>query len=484
MPTISPNFIQHLKSQGLDSVQLEQCIDYCQRPLRRSIRINALHDTEYNHTSWKQSGYQLEAIPWAQDGYWFNEAHKALPAGLGNHIDHQAGLFYIQEASSMLPVTALFAAKPDPKLVLDMAAAPGSKTTQIAALMQNKGMILANELSSSRLKGLFSNIQRCGIHNTALSHYDGRLIGELTPESFDAILLDAPCGGEGTVRKDPDALTHWSLESVLNMAELQKELIISAYKALKPGGALVYSTCTLSQEENQEVCAHLLEYATNDVEIFDLSNLFDGAEQATTNEGYLHIFPHIFDSEGFFVACFKKAEKNTGIAIVDESSTSKKHKKLGKFPFEPISKSDFSDFSEYCKHFGWDTNTIKNNLWCRNDEVWYFPSGIEQLIGKIKFDRIGSKLANRLKKGFRFEHQAAVAFGKYFSKNCFELSDEQICQYYRGQDIYPEISLDNLESEILVTYQAVPIGLCKKVGSKLKNNLPRDLVRDSSFTNL
>lgn len=477
MPTISKDFIQHLEKQGLTDEQQDLCLEYCQRPLRRSIRINSLKMKSATLAQdWQAKGYSLQKIPWLNNGYWINESEKTLPAGLGNLIEHQAGLFYIQEASSMLPVSALFAANPNPHYVLDMAAAPGSKTTQIAAQMQNNGLIIANELSSSRLKGLFSNVQRCGVSNTALTHYDASLIGEMLPESFDAILLDAPCGGEGTVRKDPDALTNWSLDSVLSMATLQKKLIISAYKALKPGGTLVYSTCTLSKEENQQVCEHLLEYAGNEIDIFDLSNLFNGAQKATTQEGYLHVFPHIFDSEGFFVACFTKTQQASNL-----EKTAPSEKKLGKFPFTPIKTKMLQNFSQYCLHFCWDIDAIKDHLWCRNDEVWYFPNGIEHFIGKIKLDRTGVKLANAFKKGFRLEHQAAVTFGSHFSKNGIELTSDQAQAFYQGQDIYPEQSLDDLSGEIAVSYQGVTIGLGKKVGTRLKNNLPRDLVRDGSF---
>ncbi|CCK02975.1 Ribosomal RNA small subunit methyltransferase F [Cronobacter sakazakii 701] len=139
-----------------------------------------------------------------------------------------------------------------PARVMDVAAAPGSKTTQIAALMQNQGFILANEYSASRVKVLHANISRCGIHNVGLTHFDGRVFGAALPEQFNAILLDAPCSGEGVVRKDPDALRNWSPQSNQEIAATQRELIESAFHALAPGGTLVYSTCTLNREENQE----------------------------------------------------------------------------------------------------------------------------------------------------------------------------------------------------------------------------------------
>ncbi len=476
MTKISENFIQHISQQGLAPDELESFLSYCKKPLRRSFRVNSLHfETSSITQDWQNQGYQLNSIPWAKDGFWIDEDHKALPAGLGNYIGHQQGQIYIQEASSMLPVTALFAANPKPIKVLDMAAAPGSKTTQIAAMMDNQGLIIANELSSSRLKGLFSNVQRCGVSNVCLTHADGRVFGDKTPEQFDAILLDAPCGGEGTVRKDPDALETWSLDSVLAMSELQKELICSAFKALKPGGTLVYSTCTLSQEENQKVCQHLLQQFPEQVKIFNLENLFEGTSKASTKEGYLHIFPHIFDSEGFFVACFTKAVTEP----LENENVSKR-----KFPFSPISVKELTNFKSYCEHFAWNISDIENNIWQRSNEIWYFPDGIEDLIGRIKMDRMGVKLAESHKKGYRLEHQAAIAFGKQFKTAQFELNAQETCDFFLGRDIYPDASLDNYQAEILVTFNQQPIGLGKKVSNRIKNNLPRDLVRDGSFSAL
>lgn len=134
--------------------------------------------------------------------------------------------------------------------------------------MGNQGAILANEYSASRVKVLHANISRCGISNVALTHFDGRVFGAALPEMFDAILLDAPCSGEGVVRKDPDALKNWSVESNLEIAATQRELIESAFHALRPGGTLVYSTCTLNREENESVLAWLKETWPEAVEFY------------------------------------------------------------------------------------------------------------------------------------------------------------------------------------------------------------------------
>ena len=200
------------------SLSMEDFIAACQRPLRPSLRVNTLKISVEDFLTLAGSyQWDLEPVPWCTEGFWINR-HALDESRLGNALSHLAGLFYIQEASSMLPVTALFADGTQPTLVMDVAAAPGSKTTQIAALMENQGGIVANEYSASRVKVLHANISRCGVSNTALTHFDGRVFGAALPETFDAILLDAPCSGEGVIRKDPDAMSNWSENSVSEIA--------------------------------------------------------------------------------------------------------------------------------------------------------------------------------------------------------------------------------------------------------------------------
>ena len=479
MTNISQDFIQHIAQQLNDPDALQALLDYSRKPLRKSIRINSLRaDKDTLLKEWQQAGYQLEPIPWCSDGFWIDEEHKALPEGFGNYLPHLAGQFYIQEASSMLPVSALFAANPEPEMVLDVAAAPGSKTTQIAAQMQNQGLVVANELSASRIKALYGNLERTGVSNGVLCHYDGRQFGEMTPQTFDAILLDAPCGGEGTVRKDPEALSNWSLDSVMAISEVQKELIISAYKALKPGGTLVYSTCTLSKEENQLVCQHLLDHYPDDMRVFPLNQLFPGAENVATKEGYLHVYPHLFDSEGFFVACFKKKEAAVEEELALDSD-------LGsRFPFNKLSKKDYNELAKHCSALGWQLTPIKDQLWQRSNEIWYFPEGIEKLIGKLRMDRIGVKLAESHRSGFRLQHQAITAFGDNFSQQTYELNSEQAVEYYQGRDLSIAKTGSLKKGEVVICYKGVVIGLAKNLGNKLKNSLPRYLVNDTPFAEL
>lgn len=365
----------------------------------------------------------------------------------------------------MLPVAALFADGNSPERVMDVAAAPGSKTTQIAARMGNRGAILANEFSASRVKVLHANISRCGIHNVALTHFDGRVFGAALPEAFDAILLDAPCSGEGVVRKDPDALKNWSVESNLEIAATQRELIESAFHALRPGGTLVYSTCTLNRDENEDVCLWLKAQYPDAVEFLPLNDLFASAQEAITPEGFLHVFPQIYDCEGFFVARLRKTQ---AVAPLPAPKF-----KVGNFPFAPLKGRDAAQLVAAAEKIGlvWDESL---HLWIRDKEVWLFPAEIEPLIGKVRFSRIGIRLAEVHNKGYRWQHEAVIALAGH--ENAFALTHQEAEEWYRGRDVYPDSTPSG--DEVIVTYQGYPLGLAKKVGSRLKNSYPRELVRD------
>ncbi|MDR9984499.1 16S rRNA (cytosine(1407)-C(5))-methyltransferase RsmF [Enterobacter hormaechei subsp. steigerwaltii] len=458
-------FLAQMREALPAHLSFDDFVAACQRPLRRSIRVNTLKISVGAFLDLVSPyGWQLTPVPWCEEGFWIErDDEESLP--LGSTAEHLSGLFYIQEASSMLPVAALFADGNQPERVMDVAAAPGSKTTQIAARMNNRGAILANEFSASRVKVLHANISRCGIHNVALTHFDGRVFGAALPEAFDAILLDAPCSGEGVVRKDPDALKNWSVESNLEIAATQRELIDSAFHALRPGGTLVYSTCTLNRDENEDVCLWLKQRYADAVEFLPLDTLFDSASHAATPEGFLHVFPQIYDCEGFFVARLRKTR------AVDPLPAPKF--KVGNFPFTPVKGREAGQAQAAASKVGlhWDESL---RLWMRDKELWLFPVNIEPLIGKVRFSRLGIRLAEIHNKGYRWQHEAVIALAG--SENTFALTHQEAEEWYRGRDVYLEDGPS--QDEVIVTYQGYPLGLAKKVGSRLKNSYPRELVRD------
>jgi len=460
------DFLALMRQALPDDASFEAFLAISQQPLRRSLRVNTLKISVADFLAQTaQYGWQLTPVPWCDEGFWISREDESLP--LGSVAEHLSGLFYIQEASSMLPVTALFDAQSEVTAVMDMAAAPGSKTTQIAARMNNQGIILANEFSASRVKVLHANISRCGVSNSALTHFDARVFGPALPEQFDAILLDAPCSGEGVIRKDADAMKNWTLETTAAIAATQRDLIDSAFHALKPGGTLVYSTCTLNQIENQQVIDWLLQRYPGAVEVEPLDRLFDGAAQAATPEGYLHVFPQLFDSEGFFVARLRKTASVEPLPVPTY--------KVGKLPFSHLSRKLESEIRQAAAAVSltWDDSL---ELWQRDKEIWLFPAAVTPLLGKVRFSRIGLKLAETFAKGYRWQHEAVIALARPTPEQIFELSAAEAEEWYRGRDIYPETA--PTRDEMIVTWQHQPLGLAKKVGSRIKNSYPRELVRD------
>lgn len=460
------DFLTLMRDALPDDAELQRFITISQQPLRRTIRVNTLKISVADFLAQTANyGWRLTPVPWCAEGFWIERDDESLP--LGSVAEHLSGLFYIQEASSMLPVSALFDGAPDARLVMDMAAAPGSKTTQIAARMNNQGAILANEFSSSRVKVLHANISRCGVSNVALTHFDARVFGPALPEQFDAVLLDAPCSGEGVVRKDPDALKNWTLGSTEAIAVTQRDLIDSAFHALKPGGVLVYSTCTLNRVENQQVVAWLLAQYPQAVEILSLDGLFTDAAAALTPEGFLHVFPQLFDSEGFFVARLRKT--------ASVPPPAQPGYKLGKLPFTPLNKKQTAEITSaaasVCLRWG-----AELTLWQRDKEIWLFPAEIAPLLNRVRFSRIGLKLAETFARGYRWQHEAVVALARPDARRAFELTADDALTWYRGRDIFPDVPLQ--QEEMIVTYQQQPIGLAKRVGSRIKNSYPRELVRD------
>ncbi|MBN2458416.1 RsmB/NOP family class I SAM-dependent RNA methyltransferase [Candidatus Woesearchaeota archaeon] len=286
--------------------------------LRRSIRVNTLKTTVEEVKKRLSADWNLVPVPWCREGFWIE--HKGDCSGhkrrdIGNLPEHALGYIFIQEAASMIPPVVL-----DPKageMVLDMCASPGSKATQIAQYMQNKGILVANDYKYDRNKALGINIQRMGIHNTVQTLMHGRYFsGNL----FDCVLVDAPCSGTGTIRKSFKTLKIWNPNMVRRLSATQKQLIDTGFKNLKPGGTLVYSTCTLEPEEDEGVVDHLLSrHDDARLEKITLNRLvrssavtsFNGITFNKEVNKCLRIWPQDNDTEGFFVAKITKA-RNPG----------------------------------------------------------------------------------------------------------------------------------------------------------------------------
>ncbi len=226
---------------------------WASRPVPPVIRVNVLRtDPETLRRRLESQGFVLEALPLGQAFF----RVRRWPIPLGNTLEHHLGYFYVQSLASLLPPLVL---NPQPgERVLDLAAAPGSKTTQMAEMMRNRGVILANDIDRKRLRALANNVDRMGSLCVVISEDDGTRMGERYPGFFDRVLLDAPCSAIGTLHENREILRWWGPGKVRRLVGLQRKLILSAFDALRPGGEMVYATCTLTPEENEGVLAHLL----------------------------------------------------------------------------------------------------------------------------------------------------------------------------------------------------------------------------------
>jgi len=278
--------------------------------LRRSIRVNTLKITIKELKERIEKNWNLEQIPWCKEGFWIEHSKKER-RDVGNLIEHSLGYFYLQEAASMIPPIIL---GPSPSnIVLDIAASPGSKTTQIAQYMQNKGILIANDYTYERMKPLSINLQRCGVANSIITLMEGQWFKKSGIE-FDKVLVDAPCSGTGTIRKSLKTIGIWNPDMIKRLSITQKQLIETGFNLLKENGTLVYSTCSLEPEENEEVVDFLInKYENAKLEEINLKLKRSPSILEFENKKYneeikkcLRIWPQDNDTEGFFVARIKK----------------------------------------------------------------------------------------------------------------------------------------------------------------------------------
>ena len=287
------DFKKHLQKY-LSEQEIDNLISSFEKEEKKAIYLNSSKMSEKTLLDLFPS---LRKHPVVPNGYLFNKDEIQL----GKKIYHELGAYYVQEPSAMLVAHLLNANEND--LVLDLCAAPGGKTIQTALKMKNKGLIIANDLSKSRANILLSNIERLGIANTVVTSLDFSKVKNNFECFFDKIILDAPCSGSGMFRKSDEMKSDWTYEKVLKNAAIQKELILMCYSMLKEGGTMVYSTCSYSYEEDEEVIEHLLN--NSDATLINIPEI-KGEFRSKNYKETIHLFPSLFEGEGHYIALIKK----------------------------------------------------------------------------------------------------------------------------------------------------------------------------------
>ncbi|MCB9361802.1 RsmB/NOP family class I SAM-dependent RNA methyltransferase [Candidatus Woesearchaeota archaeon] len=302
-----PKFIERYSAL----TDFEKFKEYSFKRLRRAIRVNTLKISVEEVVRRLSPEWELTPVPWCKEGFWIE--HRGIGEekrrDVGNLKEHMLGYIYVQEPASMLPPLVLDAQPGD--LVLDMCAAPGSKTSQIAMMMKGEGFLVANDYKGDRLAALGINLQRVGAVNSMTNLGEGRYFKDF---KFDRILVDAPCSGTGTIRKSLKTIQIWNPNMVRRLAGTQRQLARTAFDNLKEGGTMVYSTCSCEPEEDEAVVSHLLEIFPNaEVQDIDLP-IKRGAPVMSFGKKEFHpdvaktlrLWPQDNDTEGFFVAKIKK----------------------------------------------------------------------------------------------------------------------------------------------------------------------------------
>jgi NOL1/NOP2/sun family putative RNA methylase len=309
-----PLFLERMKLLLPNEKDFQNYLEILKKEPLRSLRCNTLKiSPEHLKERLENKGWKIKQ-PFKDFPEIMIVISELQPGELGRALEHLLGYYYIQEIASMLPVLAL-----NPKeheRVLDLCASPGSKTTQIAARMNNSGLLIANEVKFGRIKILSANTERCGVMNMLITKRDGVALCKRFKEEnfpFDKILLDVPCSGEGTIRSVPRGLEMWNIKTIENLSKLQKSLIASAIEVLNPGGELVYSTCTHAPEENEGIIDFALKNFKVKIEKINLliktrQGITKWKEKEYSKDVKLscRIYPQDNDTEGFFIAKLRK----------------------------------------------------------------------------------------------------------------------------------------------------------------------------------
>ena len=408
-------------------------LESLERPRAVALRFNPLKGDK------PDLPFVQQIVPWEPMGYYYDP--EARP---GLHPLHEAGVYYLQEASAMAPVSLL---DPQPgERVCDLCAAPGGKTTQIAGRMVSEGFLLCNEINPKRAKILSRNMERMGVSNALVTNEHPKTLADRYAGFFDRVLVDAPCSGEGMFRKEEAAVTDWSEETVLMCANRQKEILQSAAKLLKPGGRLVYSTCTFAPEENEQVIAEFLQ---THPEFTPLQ--VDAPWFAAGENGTYRMWPHKLLGEGHFAAVLQKTAGEEGEPAMEQAQ---------KLPRQ---------WMDFAKELQIELPAGKAVLF--GTSLYWAPEDMPSLRG-VKVMRPGLELGEVKKDRFEPAHALALWLKKAANTEDFPAQSNQIKAYMHGETVPSK-----QKGWCLVTADGYSIGWGKGDGNVLKNHYPKGLRR-------
>ena len=435
-------YIDYLK-KVLNNDEIDLMLkEYEKKPIT-SLRINYLKS---DINSFKNLFDNLENHKHVKEAFYYDKEKYEF----GKYPLHNAGMYYIQDASEVMVAYLLDVQKGDK--VLDLCAAPGGKSSQVASYLGGSGLLVSNDISPSRVKALSENIERMGASNVIVTNEAVDKIANVFSGYFDKVILDAPCSGQGMFRKNSLTYDDWSFDKTLSLSNIQKDLIFKAYKCLKKNGVLVYSTCTFAKEENEEVIDYLLENTS--ASVINIKREKDYSD-AINIDGAIRLYPFKFKGEGHFICLIK---------CNDEHDCSVKNtNKLA-------SKKDIEIYREFeKKHLNIN---LEGDFIKMGDELHLLPSNCFNL-DKLKVLRNGIHLGTIKEKRFEPNHALAMYLKKENAKNTIDLDykSKEINDYLKGLTL----NSTNKKGFILMCVNGMSVGWCKDDGRILKNLYPKGL---------
>lgn len=425
-----------------------------ENPRHFGLRVNTLKISVEKFL--EISPFHLTPVPWTENGFYYQEEDR--PA---KHPYYAAGLYYLQEPSAMAPAALLPVEEGD--FVLDLCAAPGGKATELGAKLNRSGMLVANDISNSRAKALLRNVELCGIPNSFITNEIPGNLAKAMPEFFDKILVDAPCSGEGMFRKELAVAKAWDESRPEYFSKLQRECVTSAVTMLKPGGMMLYSTCTFAPVENEGIIAHVLENYP-DMELLPISG-YEGFSEGNPCWGNgclelrkcVRIFPHKMEGEGHFLALLRK--KGTAPKTRCDFQT----------------KPDREAWKLLTEFFGgMEIPFPAGQIEVRGSSVYCLPPWDNRFKG-IRFLRNGLFLGELKKNRFEPSQPLALALSedKFPSRLNLTAEDERVLRYLKGETLLTEKGECTKDKGWqLVCVDGFPLGFGKLVNQTLKNKYP------------
>ena len=397
--------------------------------------------------------WDLKPVPWIPNGFYYEGTER--PA---KDPYYYAGLYYLQEPSAMTPAM-LLPVEPGDR-VLDLCGAPGGKSTELGVKLAGKGVLISNDISNSRAKALLKNLELWGISNICVTSETPDKRADVFGPWFDKILIDAPCSGEGMFRKDDDMVKSYEERGPEYYSEIQKEITDQAVRMLAPGGLLLYSTCTFSRCEDEEIICHILENH-QEMELIRLP-LFEGASGGIGLDGCIRLFPHKIKGEGHFISLLRKnggGAERTAAGSRERSRTEPQGKKAPALPTE------LTDFLALMNREFEDSRIM-----IKNDSVYYLPENFVPA-KELRYLRTGLLLGELKNK--RFEPGQALAMTlhaeEFRQSISWKKEDDRVIRYLKGETISLTPEEGPVKGWCLICVDGYPLGFAKGTGMALKN---------------